>query len=113
MSRNWLRAALLVPSAALVQIACALNPQPIPPGDDDFEDNAAEGSSSGAQGSSGGRGGSSSGGRPATPMDGGFQDGEGGLPDAGTSDASTEQDAGDAGAPDAGDAGDLDASAND
>ena len=92
MSRAGLRVFLLLLLAALVQIACALNPQPIPPGEGDDDNSAEEGSTSGASSSSGDRNGAS-GGAPMTPSDGGFSDPDG--------DATVDGDAGDAAAPDA------------
>lgn len=113
MRRAGLRLALLAVLAGLVQIACALNPQPIPPWQDGDDDNAAEGSSSGGMaGTSGGDyGGSSGSGMPTTPpddagvidSDASAADGDGGPRDAGVEEDAG--DAGDAGAEDAGDAG--------
>lgn len=107
MTRVGLRLALLIVLAGLVQIACSLNPQPIPPWQEDNEGNPAEGSSSGGFGSSGdSTGGSSSGGLPTTPQDAGRTDSDAGDQNLDAGDAGTEEDAGDAGTEeDAGDAG--------
>jgi hypothetical protein len=84
----WARVTLLVLAAGAVQLACSLNPQPIPPFSGDDDDDRSGGSI--------GEGSSSNGGLPVSPGDAGTSDAADAATDAG------EQDAGDAGEQDAG-----------